>query len=133
MKKSPLPFWVTNISNMNVTLTDLAINIPAYRTVNLMDTKHYQYNLDQLQKSATSGSIFKKRNKIIVRKTAPEIHKEEKPINRQSIIPSRERSVLEIKDEKYEELQITNEEFADENSELAEMDSKPIFSKKDAS
>jgi hypothetical protein len=130
MKKESPTFWVTNISNMNVTLSDLALNIPAYRTVNLMDTRHYPYTLEQLQKSATNGSLFKKRNRIVVRKVAPEIHKEEKPINRQTAIPSRERSILEIKEEKYEELQITNEEFAIENADLAEMDTKPVFSKK---
>ncbi len=130
MKKESPTFWITNICNRNVTLSDLAINIPAYRTVNLMDTKHYQYNLEQLQKSAHSGSLFKKRDKIAVRKVAPEIQKEGKPINRQTAIPSRERSTLEIKEEKYEELQITDDEFANDNAELAEMDSKPVFSKK---
>ena len=130
MKKPLTPFWVTNISNRNVTLSDLALNIPAYRTVNLMDTRHYQYTLEQLQKSATSGSLFFKRNMIVVRKVAPEVHKEKKSVNHQAVIPSRERSVLEIKEEKYEELQVSNEEFAIENADLADMDNQPIFSKK---
>jgi hypothetical protein len=131
MKKIAPTFWVTNVSNMNVTLSDLALNIPAYRTVNLMDTKHYSYNLEQLHKSADSGSLFKKRNKIVVRKLAPEVHKENrKPIDRETAIPSRERSVLEIKDEKYEELQVGDEEFANENADLADMDNQPVFSKK---
>jgi hypothetical protein len=132
MKKILPTFWVTNISNMNVTLSDLALNIPAYRTVNLMDTRHYQYNLEQLQKSAESGSLFKKSNRIVVRKAALVIHKNSKPlIDRSTAIPSRERSVLEIKEEKYEELQITDEESAAENADLADMDSKPFFSKKE--
>jgi hypothetical protein len=131
MKRLSTPFWVTNISNRNVTLTDLALNIPAYRTVNLMDTRHYQYTIEQLQKSATSGSLFLKRNMIVVRKVAPEIHKEKKSINHQAVIPSRERSVLEIKEEKYEELQVTDEEFASDNYEMADSDSKPAFSKKE--
>lgn len=130
MKRLPTPFWVTNISNRNVTLTDLALNIPAYRTVNLMDTKHYQYTVEQLQKSATSGSLFLKRNMIVVRKVAPEIHKEKKLINHQTAIPSRERSIIEIKEEKYEELQTTDEQFASENYEMADLDNQPLFSKK---
>jgi hypothetical protein len=131
MKRSPTPFWVTNISNRNVTLSDLALNIPAFRTVNLMDTRHYQYTPEQLHKSATSGSLFYKRNMIVVRKIAPEVHKDKKAINHQSAIPSRERSILEIKEEKYEELQVSNEDFALENADLADMDSKPVFSKKE--
>jgi hypothetical protein len=130
MKKQSPPFWVTNISNMNVTLTDLALNIPAYRTVNLMDTRHYQYTMGQLQKSASSGSIFKKRNKIVVRNIGPAISKETKPIDRETVIPSRNRSVFEIKEEKYEELEITDEALANENADLADLDNKPIFSKK---
>jgi hypothetical protein len=131
MKKAAIPFWVSNISNMNVTLADLALNIPANRIANLMDTRHYQYTLEQLQKSATSGSLFKKRDKIVVRKLAPELLPKIIPINRESVIPTRERSILEIKEEQYEELQITNEEFAIENADLADMDNKPIFSKKE--
>jgi hypothetical protein len=131
MKKVVPTFWVTNVSNMNVTLADLALNIPAFRTVNLMDTRHYSYTIEQLQKSAASGSLFKKRNKIVIRHLAPEIHKEHKAIDRQATIPSRERSVLEIKEEKYEELQVSNEEFALENADLADMDAKPVFSKKE--
>jgi hypothetical protein len=131
MKKIHPTFWVTNISDRNVTLADLALNIPAFRTVNLLDTRHYQYKLEQLQKSAASGSIFKKRDKIAVRRMAPDIQKDGKLIDRQAAIPSRERSVLEIKEEKYEELQVSNEEFAIENADLVEMDSKPVFSKKE--
>jgi hypothetical protein len=130
MKKQSPPFWVTNVSNMNVTLTDLALNIPAYRTVNLMDTRHYQYTLEQLQKSASSGSIFKKRNKIVVRNIGPAISKETKPIDRETVIPSRNRSVFEIKEEKYEELEISDEALANENADFADLDNKPIFSKK---
>lgn len=138
MKKVLSPtFWVTNTSKSNVTLADLAINIPAFRTVNLMDSKHYSYTLEQLKKSAESGSIFKKRNKIQVRQDCPEIPagkyidlkniKESILVNHNTNIPSRERSTLIIKEEKYEELQISDEDFASENAETAEMDTlKPV-------
>jgi hypothetical protein len=132
MKKPLSSFWVTNVSNRNVTLSDLALNIPAYRIVNLMDTRHYSYTLEQLQKSAASGSLFKKRDKIILRQTAPVIHPETKAIDRETPRPSQERSILEIKEEKYEELAITDEEFANEASTIEiEADQKPIFTKKD--
>src|ERR1700722_15079084 len=131
VNKKPLPtFWVTNVSDRNVTLSDLALNIPAFRTVNLMDTRHYSYTMTQLEQSFQSGSIFKKRNRIRRRLGPPGIVKSEMPIQRDAIIPSREKSVYEIKEDKYEELQVSNEEFAEENAELAELDSKPAFSKK---
>ena len=115
-KKLPAPFWVTNISKMNVTLSDLALTIPAFSTINLMDTRHYQYTLEQLQQSALSGSLFKKRNLIVIRKVAPNLEmKKTIPIDRESALPSKERSILTIKEEKYEELQISDEEFALEN------------------
>src|SRR5271154_680577 len=112
MKKVLPTFWITNVSNMNVSLTDLALTIKAFSTVNLMDTRHYSYTLEQLKKSAESGSLFKKRNKLVVRKLAPPDPKKDKaPINKNTAIPSRERSTFIIKEEKYEELQFSDEEF----------------------
>ena len=129
MKKKQLnQFWVTNRSNRNVSLADLALNIPAFRTVNLMDTKHYAYTKEQLQKSAQSGSIFKKRDKIIIRTEGPDIAcgryidhsiiSNAITVDMGSCMPSREKSVLEIKEEKYEELQISDEEFVSDSSDV---------------
>lgn len=139
-KLSPHNFWVTNFSNRNVTLSDLAVTLPAFRTINLMDTKHYQYTMKQLETSAESGSLFIKRDKIFVRKEQVDIPqgryldimavKNKTPINLQSTIPSRERSTLIIKEEKYEELQISDEEFATENADTANMDTQPLVVKK---
>lgn len=138
-KQLPPAFWVTNRSNRNVTLADLALNIPAFRTVNLMDTNHYYYTLEQLKKSAQSGSLFKKRDKMFIRMEVPDVpegkyidHKaivDDMTINREAHMPSRERSTLVIKEEKYEELNISDEEYASENADTAEMDQKPIVIK----
>jgi|SRR5579859_6435659 len=131
-KPQKVTFWVTNISNRNVSLTDLALNIKAFTSVNLMDDKHYYYTLAQLIKSAESGSIFKKRDKISVRKVPPVIVKEHRPIDKEAFSPTREKSVLEITEENYEELMVSDESFAEENAETAEMDTKPlIISKKE--
>jgi hypothetical protein len=129
MKKEAPTFWVTNISPMNVSLADLALTIKAYSSVNLLDKKHYQYTHDQLQKSFESGSIFKKRDKIVVRKIAPEILKANVPLTRETFIPTRERSTLVIKEENYEELNISDEEFAKENADIVELDNQPINKK----
>ncbi len=129
MKKETLTFWLTNFSPMNVSLADLNLTVKAYTSVNLLDAKHYQYTIDQLKKSAESGSIFKKRDKLIVRKIAPEVLKANVPLTRETFIPNRERSLLSIKEENYEELNVSDEEFAKENADTAEADTQPMIKK----
>lgn len=129
MKKEAPTFWVTNISPMNVSLADLALTIKAYSSVNLLDKRHYPYTQDQLQKSFESGSIFKKRDKIVIRKIAPEILKANVPLARETFIPTRERSTLVIKEENYEELNVSDEDFAKENADIVELDNQPINKK----
>ena len=114
MVKQAPAFWVSNISNRNVTLSDLALNVPAFRTVNLLDKKHYKYTLEQLEKSRDSGSIYAKRDKIKVRQVAPEIIQPNMPFLKETYIPSRERSILEIKEQHYEELEVGEQQKQDE-------------------
>jgi hypothetical protein len=116
MKK--MSFWLTNISNRNVSLYDLNLTVRAFSSVNLMDNRHYNYTEEQLEKSAKSGSIFKKRNLLKVRSVAPTIIKMDVSMSNEALIPSRERSVLSIKEEHYEELSVSDEEFANQNSDL---------------
>ena len=113
-------FWVTNTCNRNVSLADLNLTIKAFSSVNLLDRKHYSYTLEQLQKSATNGSLFKKRHIISVRKVEPTIMRMNIPLSTETYIPNRQRSVLEIKEELYEELDVSDEQFASENSDIAE-------------
>ncbi len=129
MKKEAITFWVTNISNRNVSLADLNLTIKAYASVNLLDMRHYQYKIEQLKTSVESGSIFKKRDKIIVRKVAPEVLKANVPLTRETFIPTRERSLLSIKEENYEELNVSDEEFAKDNADTADADTKPMIQK----
>lgn len=128
MTKQKPSFWVVNLSNRNVTLADLAVNIPAFRTVNLLDEKHYHYTLEQLEKSEKSGSIYNKRDKIKKCFSAPEMVQPDRPTIAETHIPSRERSVLVIKEQHFEELDFSQdqkkqeEEFAKDNAESAQMD-----------
>lgn len=128
MAKPQTEYWVINFSNRNVTLADLALNIPAFRSVNLLDKRHYNYTFEQLEKSRLSGSIFAKRDKIKKRETPPQVIQPNMPFLQETFIPSRERSVYEIKEEKYEELSFEDdqkkkdEDYANENSEYAQMD-----------
>ena len=126
--KSKLEFWVTNISNRNVTLADLACNIKAYSTVNLADIRRYGLTLEQIKKSSESGSLLAKKSAIKPRDVAPP-KEEDKPIPilHNAYIPSRQRSLFEIKEVKYEELEVSgdkeiqnklDEQFAAENADL---------------
>ena len=117
MVKEAETFWVTNFSNRNVSLADLALTIPAFSTVNLLDKKHYYYTLEQLQKSQSSGSLFNKRDKIKMRYTAPPVINKEIPILRDSFMPTKERSLFVIKEERYEELEISSEEYKKKDEE----------------
>ncbi len=120
------------MSPMNVTLADLALNIKAFSTVNLLDKKHYSYTLEQLLKSKASGSLFKKRDRISVREVAPPKKKPEViPFIQSSVIPDRTRSIYQIDDKEYEELRMNQEDqkkqdeiYAQENADLAEFDAQ---------
>lgn len=114
MKKNNV-LWVTNICNRNVTLSDLNLTIKAYSSINLLDKKHYNYTLEQVNKSVSNGSIFNKRNKIVVRTFPPNYEKENKIKESNNFISSRERSVYSIKEEYYEELDISDDDFIENN------------------
>ena len=122
-------YWITNISKMNVSLLDLNLTIKSLSSINLLDKKHYSYTLDQLELSRTKGSMYKKRNKIVVRNISPEYIKINIPISREASIPSRDKSIYEIKNETYEELTISDEQFAEENADMVELDVKPLIVK----
>lgn len=122
-------FWVTNISNRNVSLADLNLTIKAFSSVNLLDNRHYNYTLQQLEKSYNEGSIAAKRDKIIKRNIAPEVIKLDIPFIKETYIPTRERSTYVIQEEQYEELNLTDEKFAEENAEMAELDCQPLVIK----
>jgi hypothetical protein len=122
IKKPDETFFVSNISDRNVSLTDLGLSIPARKIVNLLDKKHYYLTKEQLLKSAESGSLFLKRKILIVRKVPPlEIQQEIYPMS-ETIMPSRARSAVVVEDIKYEELSVSDDEFAQENSDIAEQD-----------
>lgn len=103
-------FWIKNISKMNVTLADLQLVVPAGRSWNLLDNKHFRYTLEQLEKSAKDGSIFKKGERIKVRNVPPVepvkpgIYVATDPIEVQR--NSKLRSLVKIEEKRYEELEV---------------------------
>lgn len=102
--KQKYSFWVTNVTKKNVCLSDLALTIPAGRSMNLLDQKHFYYTLEQLHLSVDSGSIYSKRDKIKISDNPPVI-----PI-KPGIYLSKEpryappRSSIKIEEKIYEEL-----------------------------
>jgi hypothetical protein len=134
--KQDQTFWITNISDRNVSLADLNLTIKAFTSVNLLDNKHYSYTLQQLEMSALKGSLYKKSNRLKRRNVPPPIIKSDMSILNEASIPSRERSVYNIKQEVFEELDGANtdkaraeEAYALENADLIELDAKPLISK----
>ena len=117
MKIPPKPdhFWITNISNRDVSLGDLYLTVKSYKSVNLLDSKHYHYTWEQIYNSFISGSIFKKKDKITARKNPPHVSKKRMLLDSNSCLPRREKSIFEIKQEKFEELDLTDEQFAEES------------------
>lgn len=123
VKQKPDFFWITNISKRIVSLTDLALSIQPMTSINLLDNKHYSFNKEQLIKSAASGSLFNKRDKVIVRQVAPGVKRKDLlPFKEDAVFPTKHRSVVEVENIKYEELELTDDDFAKENADTAEQD-----------
>jgi len=115
---------VTNVSSMNVGLSDLRLTIKAGTTVNLLDSRHYPwYNKEMLEKSASQGSLKTKGAYLKLRRVAPD-----PPIRRALMVeelpalPKALRSQVRIDKPYYEELDCSQEqaqvEYAAEAADL---------------
>lgn len=126
-KPKPLAFWITNISNRNVTLRDLSLTVKKYSSINLLSS-HFHYTVEQIEKSIKVGSIHNKSNIIKIRKVEPE----ETPLKKievsdQSRFSYAARSNVKIEEVEYEELKVSEENFANEASEMFEEDNIPLI------
>jgi len=118
-------FFVTNISDRNVSLCDLNLTIPARTTVNLLSRGHYHLTEEQLELSKSSGSLFKKRSLVKVRKIPPQ----QEIISKYTLgdevhSPSRTKSIVESVQPQYEELNISDDMFAQENVDIVSAERK---------
>jgi len=111
-------WWIINVSDMNVCLADLGITVPAGRGWNLLDLKHFTFDVDDLEKSRAKGSIYKKRDKIKVGITHQQIAPPNKKELSQQPIQTRKRSAVKINDPDYEDGDwlFSDEEYAEEMS-----------------
>lgn len=112
MNKDSSTFWITNISDRDVSLSDLNISIKSMTSVNLLDNKHYPHlSLEILRQSESSGSLFKKQDKLRHRKVPPpETKQEHIQAHLEAFIPTRQHSNVEIEYKTYEELNIVDED-----------------------
>lgn len=119
-KAPPVPsFWITNISNQDVALSDLGLTVRSFTSINLLDKKHYPYlNLKMIEVSEKTGSLFKKSTKVVHRKIAPVVEKTLMAVDQISAIPTRQHSIIEVKEETYEELNIADDDIISNISDV---------------
>ena len=111
--------WITNISNSNVCLRDLALTIPTRRSMNLLDSKHFHYTDEQIEKSIASGSLFKKSRLIKIRVAEPEVPiPPGKYVSKMPMFMRYQiKAGVDMEEPEFEELQMSDEKFADELTE----------------
>lgn len=128
-------FWIVNISNRLISLGDLGILLQPYQSVNLLDKRHYFYTENQIRTSLNSGSLYKRSDKIKVRKIPPDLTNYKGPgkigIDTKNEFPSKIWSIIEHKEFNYDEdePQISDDDYAAENADLAEEDDLGRFKK----
>lgn len=126
-------FWITNISDHLISLGDLGVLIRPYQSINLLDPKHYQLTQEQINSSLFSGSLYKRSDKIKVRKNPPNLTKLKGPspidFEQTNDFPSKIRSIIKFQEFNHEDYQISDDEYAKQNAELAEEDDLGRFKK----
>jgi hypothetical protein len=109
-------FWIINHSSSDISLDDLNYTIKSRKIVNLLDKRHFDITEDQILQSITSGCIYRRRDKIKIRVSGPEVKKDEPNISNNPLI-DRSRSVYEQKTQYFDELKVDDLEFIEANIE----------------
>lgn len=129
------PFWITNVSRNVISLGDLGVLIIPKQSIDLADPVRYPHlNAELIQNSLKSGSLFRYSHKISIRQIPPP---ETQKLKGASTIPIEEhpnqavikRPIVAIQETKYEELQLSDEEYAKQNADLAEIDDVSKYKK----
>lgn len=111
-------FWLCNISERDVSLSDLRVKVPAQSGINLLDKRHYSYTWEQLKESMESGSIYRKRNIIKIGKGPPQsMEPVQKTVSTRPIMIRKRTCVIVSEDSEYDdEFAFSDETYADELS-----------------
>lgn len=133
-KRAKHEFWITNISrNKDISLGDLRLTIRKGESRNLLDSKHYSYTLDELEKSAESGSIKIKSKFIKVRNLPPlyAVNPGKYQIAKQFRISKARNFNVDVTKPKFEELDFENEQDLDlvveDEADIIHNDNVPIL------
>ena len=104
-------FFVINVSDRNVCLSDLALTIPAGRCFDLLND-NFNYTIGQLKASLKDGSLHKKRDKIKIGGGRPVLSAAPRKQISENPIITRPRSAVKLKEIVYDELIFSDEEYA---------------------
>lgn len=125
-------FWIKNISKKGISLGDLNISIQPNISINLLDSNRYPHlDYDKLIASSTNGSLFKKQRFVVIRKVPPTTElKQYIPLQKDAVFLHDPRSAAKIEEIHYDELNISDDDYANENAEMAQSDSIGHWSNK---
>jgi len=119
--------WLTNITKNKIVLSDLKFTLQPNQTIDILDSKHSNYTVEEINASIKTGSIGARLNKsIFVRILPPKKHTDRKIEMSKVSFPYKQRSIVEVEEVDYEELHIgiSDEEYADDNAEIAGAESE---------
>jgi len=116
--------WLINISKKKIVLGDLGFTLQPRQTIDILDDKHSNYTVEEVEKSINGGSISKRLNReIYIRMVPPPKQQARKLQVSKTSFPYKQRTIVEIEEPNYEELNldigISDEEFANENADEA--------------
>ena len=116
-----------------ISLGDLGVLLQPYQAVNLLDRKNYPNITEGLITiSLKAGALYRVRDWVRERKIPPAIKDLKGPAKigvSEQDYPSKIRSLLEHKEFNYDEMQVSDEEYAKENADSAEMDDSGKYRK----
>jgi hypothetical protein len=126
--------WVRNITNINLVINDMGCTISPYKTVDILDYLHSYLTPENVQKSIDSGDLryFADKKMLVIRQSEPEAEKPRTLEISKASFPNKQRSILEIEEKYYKELDFDNnflsdEDFVEKTMESAQDDHKSII------
>lgn len=126
--------WVTNLTKMNLTINDIGYTIPPYKTMDVLDYLHSYLTPEKVQVSIDGGDLRHGLNRklLVIRQSEPAVEKPRTLEISKASYPNKYRSVLEIEEKYYQELDfdstfVSDEEFVEKTIESAQDDHKSII------
>ena len=119
---------------MNVVVDDIGYVLYPYKTKDVLDYLYSNLTPEKVQKSIDSGDIkrYSDKNMLLVRQSAPEPERERTLELAKASFPNKARSLLELEEKHYQELDfdstfVSDEEFVEKTIESAQDDHKSII------